>query len=223
MATLGVAYGGPTYQNGVSPEELPEEQYIATFFCRALYDYQTNDASSLSFRKNDIIEVLTQLESGWWDGLLGDERGWFPSNYVSTISDEEAEVALSHYEQQALQHHQLQQVRETSQERNGHLRRETAQDQYAPETVWGPGELLDSSNAFLELGNAISEGETMSNDFWMPQVTQDGQASYFIPGFDRRVMMNGRDRSTTSIRKQANILAISLSTSMTLLTVISLA
>lgn len=219
MATLGVAYGGLPYQNGVSPEELPEEQYIATFFCRALYDYQTNDASSLSFRKNDIIEVLTQLESGWWDGLLGDERGWFPSNYVTTISDEEAELALAHYEQQALH----QQVRETSQERGGHLRGEIAQNHYASETEWGPGELGDTSNGFLELGNAIAEGGTMSNDFWMPQVTQDGQASYLMLGFHCMVTINGSDRSTTSIHRQANILAICLSTSTIPLTAILLA
>lgn len=81
----------------IPPEQVdqPEDQFITTFFCRALYDYQTNDASSLSFRKGDIIEVLTRLESGWWDGLLGEERGWFPSNYVAIISDQEAEVALS--------------------------------------------------------------------------------------------------------------------------------
>lgn len=187
MATLGVAYGGLTYQNGVSPEEAPEEQYITTFFCRALYDYQTNDASSLSFRKNDIIEVLTQLESGWWDGLLGDERGWFPSNYVSTISDEEAELALSHYEQQASQPHQFQQARDASQdsqERSGPIRGEVVRDHYASDPEWGAAEQVDSSNGFLELGNAIPEGGGMPNDFWMPQVTQDGQASYFISGFD---------------------------------------
>jgi SH3 domain len=71
------------------------DEFILTFFCRALYDHQTNDPSYLSFRRDDIIEVLTQQESGWWDGLLGDERGWFPSNYVILISDEEAEAALA--------------------------------------------------------------------------------------------------------------------------------
>ncbi|KAJ7935425.1 SH3 domain-containing protein, partial [Mycena leptocephala] len=64
-------------------------------FCRALYDYEAQDASTLSFRKNDIIKVLTKQPSGWWDGLLGDERGWLPSNYVAVISDEEAEVPFS--------------------------------------------------------------------------------------------------------------------------------
>ncbi|KAJ7124423.1 SH3 domain-containing protein, partial [Mycena epipterygia] len=51
-------------------------------FCRALYDYETQDPSVLSFRQDDIIEVLSQAPSGWWDGLLGDKRAWFPSNYV---------------------------------------------------------------------------------------------------------------------------------------------
>src|ERR1700761_5456094 len=74
--------------------EEPEEQFT-TLFCRALYDYTAQDGSALSFRQNDIIEVLTQQPSGWWDGLLGDERGWFPSNYVTVISDEEAELAFS--------------------------------------------------------------------------------------------------------------------------------
>jgi son of sevenless-like protein len=33
-----------------------------------MYPYQSADSSALSFGKGDIIEVLTQLESGWWDG-----------------------------------------------------------------------------------------------------------------------------------------------------------
>ncbi|KAJ3817695.1 SH3 domain-containing protein, partial [Lentinula raphanica] len=51
-------------------------------FCRAKYAYTAQDASALSFSPGDIIEVLTTQPTGWWDGLLGEERGWFPSNYV---------------------------------------------------------------------------------------------------------------------------------------------
>ncbi|KAJ3054786.1 hypothetical protein HK102_011467, partial [Quaeritorhiza haematococci] len=50
---------------------------------RALYDYSGREESSLSFKTGDIIQVLNQLESGWWDGVCRGERGWFPSNYVS--------------------------------------------------------------------------------------------------------------------------------------------
>lgn len=35
---------------------------------KALYAYESNDPSSLSFKPDAIIDVLAQLESGWWDG-----------------------------------------------------------------------------------------------------------------------------------------------------------
>ncbi len=82
-------------QDEQEEEDDEEEEEPLSFFVRALYDFTSTDSSSLSFRKGALIEVLTQLESGWWDGLLGnDVRGWFPSNYVEVISDEEAEREL---------------------------------------------------------------------------------------------------------------------------------
>ncbi|TIB11047.1 hypothetical protein E3P92_03045 [Wallemia ichthyophaga] len=65
-----------------------------TFFVRAAYNYQSHDSSSLPFVIGDVIEVLTTLDSGWWDGLLGNDRGWFPSNHVIKISDDEAAALL---------------------------------------------------------------------------------------------------------------------------------
>ena len=96
MATT-VVYGGSDrhHLNGAHQDEDAQafdEQMLPTFYCRALYDYQASDGSSLSFFQGDIIEVLTRLESGWWDGLIGNERGWFPSNYVEPISEAEAEA-----------------------------------------------------------------------------------------------------------------------------------
>jgi hypothetical protein len=63
-----------------------------SFFVQAQYAFNSTDNSSLSFAKDDVIEVLTQLPSGWWDGLLGLRRGWFPSNYVRRIEAWEAEA-----------------------------------------------------------------------------------------------------------------------------------
>ncbi|KAK9721912.1 hypothetical protein K7432_003034 [Basidiobolus ranarum] len=56
-----------------------------TALVRALYDFDSTDDSSLSFRKGDIIEVITQLDSGWWDGLCNGLRGWFPSEFVIPV------------------------------------------------------------------------------------------------------------------------------------------
>ncbi|KAJ7818929.1 hypothetical protein B0H13DRAFT_1921978 [Mycena leptocephala] len=69
-----------------------QERQFDTLFCRALHDYEAQNATGLSFCKDDIIEVLARQPSGWWDGQLGDERGWFPSNHVSVISGEEAKL-----------------------------------------------------------------------------------------------------------------------------------
>ena len=55
-------------------------------YVRALYDYDADDRTSLSFRQGDTIQVITQLASGWWDGIINGVRGWFPSNYCAVIS-----------------------------------------------------------------------------------------------------------------------------------------
>ena len=67
-----------------------------SFFVRALFDYTPNERNMLSFRRGAVIEVLTQMDNGWWDGMLNERtRGWFPSNYVKLISDAEAEMSLA--------------------------------------------------------------------------------------------------------------------------------
>lgn len=35
---------------------------------RAIYPFHSDEPSSLSFDKDDYIDVLAQLDSGWWDG-----------------------------------------------------------------------------------------------------------------------------------------------------------
>ncbi|KAF1807231.1 ras guanine nucleotide exchange factor domain-containing protein [Mucor lusitanicus] len=58
--------------------------------CRvqALYAFHSEESTCLSFEQGDQIEVLSKLESGWWNGWCKGQRGWFPSNYVQVISEE---------------------------------------------------------------------------------------------------------------------------------------
>jgi SH3 domain len=55
---------------------------------RALYDYHSPDSTNLSFQAGTLIRVLTQLQSGWWDGCIDGERGWFPCNFVTEVDGE---------------------------------------------------------------------------------------------------------------------------------------
>ncbi|KAI2087486.1 cell division cycle- protein [Ophidiomyces ophidiicola] len=71
-----------------SPIEAPPGLYV-----KALYDYTSDDRTSLSFRQGDIIQVLNQLETGWWDGVIADVRGWFPSNYCAVVAGPDAAFA----------------------------------------------------------------------------------------------------------------------------------
>lgn len=80
-----------TNETNETNEATDNDESLPTFFVQAEYPFESIDSSALSFKEGDVIEVLTRLESGWWDGLAGDRRGWFPSNYVRLISDEEAE------------------------------------------------------------------------------------------------------------------------------------
>lgn len=157
-----------------------EDQYLSTFFCRALYDYQTNDSSSLSFRKNDIIEVLTRLESGWWDGLLNDERGWFPSNYVDVISDQEAEAALNGSEyttsQASLPDDSMVDMAHT-------MSQALSQSEQDGDWLHGDADYAQQARHAAGYTNgAPSRGAgTQHSDFWVPQVSMDGRVRISFP------------------------------------------
>jgi hypothetical protein len=54
---------------------------------RAMYDFQSEDPTNLTFQRDDVIQVLAQLDSGWWAGLIDGRQGWFPSNYVELLDE----------------------------------------------------------------------------------------------------------------------------------------
>ncbi|KII64242.1 Unconventional myosin-Ie [Thelohanellus kitauei] len=53
--------------------------------CKAIFDYSANEANELSFNAGDIIEILNEDTSGWWEGKLNNKVGLFPFNYVEQI------------------------------------------------------------------------------------------------------------------------------------------
>nr|XP_020450255.1 drebrin-like protein A [Monopterus albus] len=53
---------------------------------RALYDYQAEDESEISFEPGDIITNVETMDKAWWRGWSKNGRqGLFPANYVETI------------------------------------------------------------------------------------------------------------------------------------------
>lgn len=180
-----------------------DEQYISVFYCKALYDYQTTDASSLSFRKGQIIEVLTKLESGWWDGLLDDERGWFPSNYVTVISDAEAEALLNGPDYSIPQSS----IADDSMVDMAHSM-SRALSQSDSDGEWLQAELEYTGQSHIN-GNGVQRPTVSHSDFWVPQVSTDGRVSGFLD-FDGNIYFGGSQvlliyaRSSTLIPKLAS-------------------
>ncbi|KAK9768115.1 hypothetical protein K7432_001518 [Basidiobolus ranarum] len=64
-----------------------------TTVVKALYDFDSSDSSSLKFKKGEIIQVIDQQSSGWWDGLCNGSRGWFPSNFVHAVEPQKSDAS----------------------------------------------------------------------------------------------------------------------------------
>jgi son of sevenless-like protein len=133
-------------------------------YVRALYDYDADDQTSLSFRKGDIIQVLTQLESGWWDGVINDVRGWFPSNYCAVMSGPDDTGELG------------------SQSHDGS---DTSADSGADEDEFEEhDDDLDSDGNHRDEDSDLPIEGAGSRDqeeaaFWIPQATPDGRLYYY--------------------------------------------
>ncbi|KAG6819993.1 hypothetical protein H0H93_006696 [Arthromyces matolae] len=153
----------------VQEPALSEDEEFPTVFCRALYDYEAQSDSSLSFNRGDIIEVLSQEPSGWWDGLLGNDRGWFPSNYVEPISDEEAERAFLAAESSGTEQSVSQPLNESSMVDKSHA---TMHPMGQESDEW-PETGVPSSTENRASINA--EYLSQTNDYWIPEMGPGGK------------------------------------------------
>lgn len=50
--------------------------------CKVVYSYKQNNNDELNLGVGDVIEVLEEVEEGWWRGRLHNHTGVFPSNFV---------------------------------------------------------------------------------------------------------------------------------------------
>ena len=134
-------------------------------YVRALYDYDADDRTSLSFRQGDIIQVINQLESGWWDGIIDNVRGWFPSNYCAVITG----IGEPGREGQQVFN---------GEEISGESGTEDEYDEYAKVPERGADQTSDAPRSVDE-DSQIQGDEPDPAAFWIPQATPDGKLFYF--------------------------------------------
>lgn len=144
--------------NGYAGSPAPPAMYV-----RALYNYDADDRTSLSFRQGDVIQVITQLESGWWDGVINGVRGWFPSNYCAVIAGPMEEEEEDRVNQEA-----------DDADVEDDLREDLDEGEF--DEIDSEGNLRDDGALPIE-GTEANEQEEAA--FWIPQATPDGRLFYF--------------------------------------------
>ncbi|XP_011487435.1 SH3 domain-containing kinase-binding protein 1 isoform X2 [Oryzias latipes] len=70
--------------------------------CKAAFSYAPQHEDELELRVGDVIEIITEVEEGWWEGVLNGKTGMFPSNFTREIAAESdmplADTPTSHDE-----------------------------------------------------------------------------------------------------------------------------
>lgn len=148
----------PPLMNGLLSNAPQPVMYV-----RALYDYEADDRTSLSFHEGDVIQVITQLESGWWDGVINGVRGWFPSNYCQVITTPEDVLEAK---KNGIREDVNDDVDEDDDEEEYESQYEEEEDSERDDTTQLPME-------------GTGGGERSRADFWIPQATPDGRLFYF--------------------------------------------
>jgi len=151
-ASVGMSVQSPT-----SAAATPAPLYV-----RALYDFDADDRTSISFKQGDVIQVITQLASGWWDGILNGVRGWFPSNYCVVVTGPDEAT-----------------TRDSRPPTNGDASGESGTEDEYEEYDNGQNSRLASSQHESLLSTDSAEQDQEEAAFWIPQATAEGRLFYF--------------------------------------------
>ncbi len=146
-----------------SPTSAPP----AALYVRALYDYEADDRTSLSFRQGDTIQVITQLASGWWDGIINGVRGWFPSNYCIVVTGPEEVIARD-----------TQQPPSNGADLSGESGTEDEYDEYDEAQAVAGMQAPRNDESHLSV-DSTEDREQEEAAYWIPQATPDGRLFYF--------------------------------------------
>ena len=75
----------------LSPSPMQRASLVETdlLYADALWDQEPSDTQELSFKANDVIEVLDMSDDDWWYGCVGCRSGWFPASFVRVSMTED--------------------------------------------------------------------------------------------------------------------------------------
>jgi len=78
-------YGGAPVSGGGPPPLPPAVRPSSLRQCRAIYDFNAEAGTELSFRRGDVITIRKQVNQDWIEGDLNGRVGLLPVNYVEMM------------------------------------------------------------------------------------------------------------------------------------------
>ncbi|XP_072218770.1 CD2-associated protein isoform X1 [Leuresthes tenuis] len=87
MSIIGIPTGGFQPPPPAASKKPKKRQ------CKVLFVYQPQNEDELELKVGDIIDIIEEVEEGWWSGNRNGKSGLFPSNFVKELetSEEDAE------------------------------------------------------------------------------------------------------------------------------------
>ncbi|XP_030612989.1 SH3 domain-containing kinase-binding protein 1 isoform X2 [Archocentrus centrarchus] len=73
----------PVLDTSVRPGRKGEQ--IRKRRCKAAFSYVPQHEDELELKIGDVIEIIAEVEEGWWEGILNGKTGMFPSNFTKEI------------------------------------------------------------------------------------------------------------------------------------------
>ncbi|XP_008306313.1 SH3 domain-containing kinase-binding protein 1 isoform X2 [Cynoglossus semilaevis] len=108
--------------------------------CKAAFSYVPQHEDELELKIGDIIEVIAEVEEGWWEGFLNGKTGMFPSNFTKEIVTESDSAATdSSTSQEDLRSGRTSKDSPGSESDGGDSRSETGSGEIQPKKVRGFG------------------------------------------------------------------------------------
>ncbi|KAI4806568.1 hypothetical protein KUCAC02_017387 [Chaenocephalus aceratus] len=106
--------------------------------CKASFSYVPQHEDELGLKIGDIIEIIAEVEEGWWEGLLNGKSGMFPSNFTKVIPTDSETQSLD-TSQEELRSSRTSKDSPGSESDGGDSRSETGSGEIQPKKVRGFG------------------------------------------------------------------------------------
>ncbi|KAM6908311.1 SH3 domain-containing kinase-binding protein 1 [Lycodopsis pacificus] len=153
--------------------------------CKAAFSYAPQHEDELELKIGDVIEIISEVEEGWWEGFVNGKTGMFPSNFTKVVQTE-SETSSLDTSQEELHSTRTSKDSPGSESDGGDSRSETGSGEIQPKKVRGfgfgdifkdqPIRLRPRSMDVDSEGDKVNEGKAASVQPETMKTEPDGKA-----------------------------------------------